>query len=212
MTTSSVQASLAEKAAVLKGKQPAKKRKSTWHQPTLEDLAEGTVLAFDQTFSKTGFAVVKRGLFGLTVLAHGFLNEPPIPDSPRFWDILQRTEWMGERMGGVVRDTRSMLGPGQGFEVVHEAPILHGMRVESSLLGAVKVWEACKANGLPQPTIVENRHMLNTLCPPTDRSGKPAIKRAVNQFHDTNKGWNEHNRDALALALTHLIFKKRATS
>lgn len=206
----SIQQSLADKAAVLKGKQP-QKRKSTWKRPTKDDLAYGQVLAFDQTFSKTGWVLLSNTEHGFDVVAKGFIQEPPIPDeSQKFRDILQRTEWMGERIHRALVDCLHTL---PGLHVVHEAPILHGNRIEASLLGAVKVWEACKAEEISKPGIVENRRMLTVLVPPGERvnqTGKSHIRRALAHLVDTSTGWNEHNRDALALALTYLIDKKRA--
>lgn len=206
----STQQRLVEAAEALKGK--TKPKKSTWKAPTPEALAEGKVLAFDQTFSKTGWALLDTTQGGCTVLTKGYIQEPPIPDeSSRFRDILRRTDWMGERITEVVRDCLHVFGR---VEVLHEAPILHGNRVEASLLGAVKVWEACKTYHLGQPVIIENRRMLTVLVPPGERvnqTGKSHIRRALEPFVDTSgRGWNEHNRDALALALTYLHDKKKA--
>lgn len=203
----SIEESLAEKAAVLvsKSEQRRASRTPPWTPPSVDDIGEGTVLAFDQTFSKTGWVLLSGPL---TVIRKGYLYEPPIPDSLRFFDVLQRTDWMGDRIRQVVLDVYEEYGAG-GFDVVHEMPILQGMRVESSLLGATKVWEACKYLALPTPTILSKTRVAGLLCPPGDRKGKSAITRGLAALIDTSKGWNEHNRDALALAITFLHDKKR---
>lgn len=205
------EAYLIEVANDLKAKK-AKRAPRQWRQPTLDDLADGHVFAFDQTFSKTGWALVRNDQQhgGFTVLARGFIAEPPIPDSPRFWDILQRTAWMGDRITRVLKDHWVS---GRDIAIVHEQPILQGMRIESSLLGAVKVWDAAHAMGQGTPTIISKTHVAGVLMPPSDRSGKGAVTRALSHFIDTTKradGWNEHTRDALVLAITYLYDQKQA--
>lgn len=197
--------SLLSKAAEVKGKAP-KKKKSTWSRP--EVIPDGRVLAFDQTFSKTGwcYVVVQNGV--IEVRAKGFIQEPPIPDTPAFADILQRSEWMHDRIKAVIWDT---LRDTYDFTIVHEAPVLHAMRVEASLLGAFAVRMATRQITTKTPVIVENRRMLGLLVPPDERynmPGKSHITRALLPYVDTRKGWNEHNRDALSLALTYLHDKE----
>lgn len=199
--------SLAAKAAEITGKAPKRKKKE-WEPPTLDDFADGHVLAFDQTFSKTGwcFVIVLDGV--IDVIAKGFLQEPPIPDKPAFEDILQRAEWMHDRILGVIQETQKHT---YDFTVVHEAPVLHAMRVEASLLGGLAVRMACRRVLGRLPYIIENRRMLGLLVPPDERynmTGKSHITRALLPYVDTRKGWNEHNRDGLALALTYLHDKE----
>jgi hypothetical protein len=206
----SVEESLADKAAALKGVAVKRSRKTTWIKPTGEDFADGLVLAFDQTFSKTGWCLVDVKDGEVDVQIKGFIQEPPIPDKPAFEDILQRSEWMYDRIYAVIWEATEW-GP---FGVVHEAPVLHAMRVEASLLGALAVRLATRKVLGQSPVIIENRRMLGLLVPPDERynqTGKSHITRALLPYYDTRKGWNEHNRDALALALTHLYDKKRAT-
>lgn len=198
--------SLAAKAAEVKDKAPKKKAKSTWARP--EVIPDGRVLAFDQTFSKTGwcFVVVQDG--AIDVRAKGFIQEPPIPDMPAFEDIIQRSEWMYDRLCGVLRIIQADTWD---FTVVHEAPVLHAMRVEASLLGALAVRLAVRRVMGMTPRIIENRRMLGVLVPPDERynmTGKSHITRALLPYVDTRKGWNEHNRDSLALALTYLHDKE----
>jgi hypothetical protein len=196
--------SLAEKAAALQGKAKAKK-KPDWSRPAT--IPDGRVLMFDQTFSKTGwcFLTVQKGV--LDVVDKGFLQEPPIPDTPKFEDILQRTEWMYDRMCQVMATCRLHT---YDFTVGHEAPILHGNRVEASLMGGFACRLACRHVLGKKPRIIENRTMLGLLVPPDERYnqvGKSHIKRALMPYWDVSHGWNEHNRDALALGLTHLLTK-----
>lgn len=208
----SIEESLAEKAAALTSRSQQRRASRTpkWEPSSLDDLASGRVLAFDQTFSKTGWVMVEVRDGALTIHAKGFINEPPIPDNAKFEDILQRSEWMYDRICLAIAE---VLGHMFDFDVVHEAPILHGLRVESSLLGALAVRLACVRLLSRRPSIVENRRMLAILLPPGERMnqvGKGHITRGLLPFLDTRKGWNEHTRDGLALAITYLYDKKRA--
>lgn len=192
---------LTQQADAIKGKTPRKK-KSTWKRP--ETIPDGRVLAFDQTFSKTGwcFVIVKDGKIG--VIGKGFIQEPPIPDKPAFEDILQRSEWMYDRICDVIYEVQQHT---YDIDICHEAPVLHAHRVESSLLGGFAVRLAARRVMGKTPIIVENRHMLGLLVPPDERynqKGKSHITRALLPYVDTAKGWNEHTRDSLALALTFL--------
>ncbi len=206
-----LEASLAEKAATLRAKAP-KSRKVIWNRPVPSSFSEGTVLSFDQTFSKTGWCLVRVEDRSIDVLAKGFIQEPPIPDTAKFEDILQRSEWMYDRIGHVIRsEVIDRALDGDGFTVIHEAPILHGMRIEASLLGGFAVRIATRRALGTIPVIVENRRMLAVLVPPEERlnqAGKSHITRALLPYWDTRKGWNEHNRDALALGLTYLHDKE----
>lgn len=205
-----VEQALAAKAAEVIDKAPKRKAKPTWVRP--EVIPDGRVLAFDQTFSKTGwcFVIVTDGV--IEVRAKGFIQEPPIPDLKGFEDILQRSEWMYGRILDVIVDT---MRDTYDIAVVHEAPVLHAMRVEASLLGGFAVRLATRRAMSRAPHIVENRRMLGLLVPPDERynqTGKGHITRALLPYVDTRKGWNEHNRDGLALALTYLYDKEDSSA
>lgn len=202
----SIEQSLADKAAELTGRAPKKKR-TTWAAPTMEDFAYGTVFAFDQTVSKTGYCLIKNGGLGhIQVFRHGKLVEPPIPDLVGFEDVLQRATWMAERIRAVIWEAQ---GLHPDLVVVHERPIVAGHRIESSMLGALGVSLACSSLGIKR-FMIASQHTYKVLCPPEDRGVKPGITRAVARYFDHTGGrdWNQDSRDALALALTYLYDQK----
>lgn len=198
------------KAAVVKGVTTAKaKRTSTWQAPALDRFAYGTVLAFDQTYSKTGFVVLSHRPSGLKVHRKGKIVEPPLPDLKGFADTIQRSVWMTERIHNLIQET---LLEHPTAQIAHEMPAAHGHRIESSLIGAIAIHLACERLPRPKPAMVAKQHVAAVLCPPSDRGGKPAIKRAVNRYIDTStRDWVEDSRDALAIALTYLYDRKQAS-
>lgn len=194
------------KAAVLKGSQPKKKRVGSWVQPVLDDLAYGTVLAFDQASTKTGFCLLTHRPSGITVHRHGKLVEPPVPDLKGFEDDLQRATWMAERTENILVEA-ALEHP--TLVVVHEMPAVRGPRSDSSKMAALGVRLACSRHGY-KPTMVNKQHVAAVLCPPDDRDGKPAIGRAVQHLIDAaSREWNQDSRDAAALALTYLYDRKK---
>lgn len=204
----SIEASLADKAATLKGKAP-KSRKKVWNAPLATDFKQGLVLAFDQTFSSTGWALVWcDGQGDIEVWAKGYINETKrIPDVPAVDDVLMRTSNMGHRIKKVFVQVRTeeVRHNVARFVVVHEQPMLNGYRPESALLGAREVRRVSEEEQRPVVTI-SNTRRITLLVDPDDRmNGKPAIKRALSRYVPVaEKGWNEHTRDALALALVYL--------
>jgi hypothetical protein len=208
----SIETSLAEKAATLKSKTKTKPKK-VWRAPEVTDFKQGLVLAFDQTFSSTGWALVWcDGEGTIEVWAKGYLNETKrIPDVPAVDDVLMRTSNMGHRIKEVFIQVRTeeIRHNVARFVVVHEQPMLNGYRPESALLGAREVRRVAEEEQRPVTT-VSNTRRITLLCEPDDRpNGKPAIKRALLRYLPVGeKGWNEHTRDALALALVYLHDKE----
>lgn len=207
----SIEDLLAEKAAALKGKAKPKKAKAAWQPPLVTSFKEGLVLAFDQTFSSTGWALVYcDGQGDIQVWAKGYLNETKrIPDVPAVDDMLMRTANMGHRITEVFAQARmeEVRRNVARFVVVHEQPMLNGYRPESALLGAREVRRVFGEGSDRRPvTTISNTRRITMLVDPDDRpNGKPAIKRALMRYVPVSeKGWNEHIRDALALALVYL--------
>lgn len=192
------------KAAVVKGlpSAPKKKRKSTWQPPEMDRFAYGTVFAFDQTATKTGYCLFTHGPGLLVVHRKGKLVEPPLPDLKGFADLIQRSVWMTERIQNVIFEAKQ---DHPEMAVAHEFPISQGYRVESSLVGAIAVNLACSHLCIKKPTMISKTRVASVLCPPEDRIGKPAIGRAVNRYFDTaSREWNQDSRDAFAIGLTYL--------
>lgn len=199
-------------AALNKGK-PKRSAKKEWRAPTWEDFANGLVCSFDQTFTNTGWVIFRKRDSEVEVIDRGTLREPPVPGLKGFEDTLQRAEWMCERIATIPPKAVACedVLTGEECVFVHEIPAVQGMRIESSLLGALGVRQAVTA--LPEPRkriAVGNQHMKVVMLPMEMRHEKRFITTAVNRYTDT-RGWNEHTRDALALGLTYLYDAKRAS-
>lgn len=196
-------------AALTKGK-PKRAPKKVWAAPKLEDFANGLVCAFDQTFTNTGWAILRKDDDWVQVLDKGTIREPPVPGLKGFEDTLQRAEWMCERIKPIPEKALTYAKHDESCVFVHEIPAVQGMRIESSLLGALGVRQAVTALRDPYKRVaVGNQHMKAVMLPPEMRHEKRFITTAVNRYTDT-RGWNEHTRDALALGLTYLYDVKRA--
>lgn len=203
----SVERSLADKAKALKAGAKAPRKKKEWVPPTLADFAPGHVLAFDQTFSNTGYCHIWFSGTTLSVLARGIIREPPLPDLTGQEDTLQRATWMAERIKNIHWECSNAIMQNGDLVVVHERPIVHGMRIESSLLGGLGVWLAVSPK---KPVLIHNTRMRGVMTGQPRSNSKALITEACNRYIDT-KGWNADQRDALCLALTYLYDKKRAT-
>ena len=179
------------------------------HDNAPERLAYGSVLSFDQTLTSCGIALVKHDDSGLRVS----------------WTELIRPDARGE-VGFLGTYTKALdlhealLALDSATEVfddaeviVHEMPSTGGHRTESALLAGYIV-RVLAAECLTPCTMVANASMRALLVPPDrrkDRSKAP-IREAVDAlFADRGEGpWNEHVRDAVGLALTHLKHRRTA--
>lgn len=197
---------LAQAALTLKAKGRAPKAKKVWEPPALSDFAPGHVLAFDQTFSNTGFCHIWFSGTTLSILRRGVIKEPPIPDLSGQEDTLQRACWMAERIRNIYVECSNAIMDNGNLTVVHERPIVHGMRIESSLLGGLGVWLAISPK---KPVLIHNTRMRSVMTGQARSNSKALITEACERYLST-KGWNSDQRDALCLALTYLYDKKRA--
>jgi len=188
-----------------------KRAKKEWKRPGVDEFAEGSVLAFDQTFAKTGWCILTVYDGFLHIVAKGVLKEPP-SQFRGFEDTLMRALWMSDRITTVVVEyvmRQSSMVP-QPPVIVHEMPAVKGYRPESSLLAALAVRQAAARHDLGV-FMQSNSHMRTVMTPPgSDRQSKVPLREAANHYLDTSKGWNQDERDALLLGLTHLYDRKRA--
>ena len=199
---------LATMADALKAGKKAPRKKKEFVPPDISDFAPGHVLAFDQTFSKTGFVHLWFNGTTLAILRRGVILEPPIPDLSGQEDTLQRATWMAERIRNIHSECSNAIMDNGNLVVLHERPATSGYRIESSLMGALGIWLALSPR---RPEIVSSTHVRAVLTGQAHSRAKSLITAAVNRYIDT-KGWNADQRDALALALTYLYDKKQAAA
>jgi hypothetical protein len=187
------------------------RKKKEWVAPTMDDFMPGAVLAYDQGAFTTGWCYLWVDANGtLCVLDKGVFKEPPVPALKGYADTLQRATWMGERLMAHVNDTARLLPTNPNdYWIVCEMPSVAGWRPELSLMGALAL-RLATAKSQVRVRMVQNQHMRSVLVGPTEDTSKRVVKEAVGRYTNvTGAGWNEHNRDALALGLTFLYDEKR---
>lgn len=195
---------IAEHVAAKGVKKPSKK---VWTAPVEADFGLGTVLAFDQTATKTGFAVVRHGHDGLYVLDGNLVETKAGEGLVGFEQTLRKSVAMEQALSRVV-----MLLGASVDAIVHEMPAVSGYRIESSLLGAhaVRMAALAHARGVPVRTI-SNQAMRAVLNAPEQRDEKRYVGIAVDALiprqQRTTKRWNQDVHDAVGLALTYLYQK-----
>jgi hypothetical protein len=171
----------------------------SWAEPRLCDFRPGRVLAFDPSLSSTGWVNlrVRRPLeevFLIEVLGKGTLRVRTGTTGYR------GTYEKASRMKALIEETiwreSSMLFPPA---IAWEAPAVRGHRLESSLIAGYLVYEASHRAGLD---VSANHASWRLTGDPSHDKG--AIKAAVARYAPETEGrtWNEHERDALAIALT----------
>jgi hypothetical protein len=167
-----------------------------WKPLRLFDFAwERAVLAFDQSLTNCGWVrftiysgkivVYSRGTLRPSVSTIGFVGT---------WDKAAKLR----------KDLAMILSWYPGVDVVYENPAVHGHRLESSLLAGQVLYELAGERGYH----IDAQHACKVLCGRPLRSGdrKKAIRLSVARYipGSETRAWNEHQRDAAALGLTHL--------
>lgn len=190
--------------AARKVREPSKK---VWSAPAAEDFAFGTVLAFDQTITKTGVALVDHDYTGIHVRVTNLIK-PVAGDHLRgFEQTLTKSLAMERGVCGV------LLMLGKVDAIVHEMPSVMGYRIESSLLAAHSVRSMASQHSRGVPVhMVSNQAMRAVLNAPDQRDEKKYVKAAVEALVDMSaRGpgpWNQDVHDAVGLALTYLHKQK----
>lgn len=158
----------------------------------------GRILAFDQALANTGWVLVngnpwrlyQTGAIRTSSVFQGHVGN------------LSRQQDLREEVGGLIETWNPDL-------IVHETPPVGGrmQRPESSLLGASAIWSAALDRSVPL-CMVSAQTAKKRLCDIRD-ADKRMVRKGLEQllpetvFEAKNKKmqWNEHVRDALALAV-----------
>jgi hypothetical protein len=187
-----------------------------WVPPTIGDLGYGVVIAFDQTLSATAGMCVHRENDGLAVRGVRMMGGT----SSSLDDLgneanLQKGVTLHHRF---IEFLMGMRGhhPGEQITVVHEAPPVGGgtiRRPESSLLAAQALRIAADRLDIPvAPMVTSNAHK-KTVCG-DGRADKAEAHRALALLAEAlpirgyAKVSNSDKRDALCIAITHLMRTK----
>lgn len=189
------------RAKIAEGKKP-KASKKKWEQPTVDDLAIGHVLAFDQTLSNTGMAWVINDKQGLRAIDCANLKPPP-DDYKGHEGSIKKGLWLHSKF----QRLRGECAGRNAQEIVYEQPPVMGYRIESSLMAAM-------ALRLAWPTAVGiyNQHAKAIFLGPGQHT-KADVKECINSYIlPPRSPWNEHVRDAVLLGLTYLYDLKKEQS
>jgi Holliday junction resolvasome RuvABC endonuclease subunit len=182
--------------------EPKAKKAPVWRPVHPWDLAMGVVLAFDQSLASTGWVLLSvHGDSGSTVVLTGTLRNvgDPLKGSAR---VLERFD---ELRADLYDITRLVLPE---TLIVHESPPSAAMmRPESSLLAAAAVRTVFSPRKVGA---VQGQHVKKVVTG-NGNAAKPEVAKAVKamtwiQGIDLLK--NEHQRDALAIAVTFMIDEK----
>lgn len=174
-------------------------RTPQWAAPQPADFRPLEVLAFDPSLSATGWVmlrvsrlvperrritVVSKGTLRVRVAANGYLGT--YEKASRMKAQVEETLWreIDWRYPAVI---------------AWEAPAVRGHRLESSLIAGYLVYQASHGAGL---AVSANHASWQLTGDPSH--GKDAIRQAVARYVPAAAGrkWNEHERDALAIALS----------
>ena len=167
-----------------------------WHPPLAGQFRHRMpVRAWDATLSHCGWVIAERvdrevrvydrGTIHLDTCLTGYLST-----------------WEKARL--LRAEVRDLLDSYPGLTEVVESPVVKGNRLESSLIAGMTIW--LETAGAAQ---VSRTHVFSVLTGnPRLKSadGKKAVKAAVARYvpESATRKWDEHQRDALAVALTYL--------
>lgn len=179
-------------------------RQPPWHPPAITDfLPDVVIAAFDASLLNTGWVAVRLVGAAFEVIGHGTIRpKTPAAGYMATWErarLLEKGLW---DEGVVMR----FIKPGDVLMAVEAPPVGGGHRTESSLVAGLTVWRLSPRKCQP----VSATHVSAVLLgDPRIKSAerKPAIRRAVCALVPEAAGrtWNEHERDALSVALTRLF-------
>jgi hypothetical protein len=173
-------------------------RPAPWTAPQLADFRALRVIAFDPSLTSTGWVFLRvRGWTPrdrLVVAAKGTLRVRT--ELTGYLGTYDKASRMRALIQEVIWREQDLRFPAA---IAWEAPAVRGHRLESSLIAGLCVYEACGGAG----SAISANHASWRL------TGSPAhdkreIAAAVARYLPETAGrtWNEHERDALAIALT----------
>lgn len=158
-------------------------------------FGNGEVLAFDQTLTKTGWALVKSGTGKITVPECGVLR-PPKAETQGFEDNYARALWLYDEMLNLI----VRYNP---FIIVQEMPAVGGYRTDSSLMAGLSLRIA--AQGCGKTVFMISQQTAKKLATGNAKAEKRDVKKAVEARVDLlDKKISQDISDAIALALVHL--------
>lgn len=148
------------------------------------------IASFDQAIAKTGWVALKDK----DILNLGKITTEQVASG--FEDILQRATELYSKAQDIIAIVRPDI-------VVHEMPIVQmkkkGMHSDSPVVAATAI--RCAALSMDVPVMQIQNQSAKLHLTGNRGATKADIKKAVDALYPDVKGFNEDNRDALALAL-----------
>lgn len=186
--------------------------RETWRPPTINDLGFDIVIAFDQTLAATaamcvhrhGDALAVRGVKMLSGHSNATGDEGNLQKGVSLYHDL--TYYLAGALSHHA----------EGVTVVHEAPSVGGgtlHRPESSLLAAQALRLACDRIDIPVAPMVSSSAHKKAICG-DGRATKNEAHEALAELAESLpiQGYqavrNSDKRDALCIAITHLMRSK----
>lgn len=180
-----------------------KTTKENYRPPRPEDFRHSRILAFDQTLSNCGWAILDTKGLGPRVSACGVIKPPAFERGEKGFEATFVKSMY------IARDIRTLLEEldGQFEEAVAELPAVMGYRTESSLVAGVTIIQKLDELGYEMPVFIPRQRAAAILA--GDRRASKAVCKGVVEdlIEDRRpKGspWNEHVHDAVFAGLMHL--------
>lgn len=172
-------------------------RRKAWEAPAVTDFATGIcVRAFDQSLTNTGWVDIEiwPGLSEIRVWGRGTIKIAVA--SKGHTSTMDKADVLKQRL-------ESFAGGWDGDLVVGEVTPVMGYRLESSLMAGYVLRQVYR-----KVDFVSRQSALALLLPPDKRHEKIHSRLVLERYllvgTAAQKRWNEHERDALMLALTRL--------
>jgi hypothetical protein len=176
-----------------------KTRAEAWEPPQRSDFAQGVVVfAFDGSLGNAGWLSLWCADSVIMVRRKGTIR--PVTDLDGYRGTWERAIQVNTALLGLVDEEFA-----QADWIAVEAPMVAGgHRTESSLIAALQVWQwADPAKRMDVGATHVSKVLLGDARVSRDKR-KAAIKEAVARYipGSDERTWNEHERDAAAIALT----------
>lgn len=174
------------------------RRKPAWQPPVLDDFAPLVcVTAFDGSLGNAGWVRLDVGAEWVNVKGRGTIR--PYTELTGYRGTWDRAIQLERELGEI--GTEFALAD----YIAVEAPMVAGgHRTESSLIAGLMVWRLALPSRRLDVGATHVSHVLlgNAKVPAERRKGE--IKAAVARYipGSASRAWNEHERDAAAIALT----------
>lgn len=186
--------------------------KPPWSPPAWSDfLWHQTIIAFDASLVNTGWVIIRGWLRGLDVIGRGTIR--PQTEQTGYMATWERARLLEAALLGNAL-VASHVHDEVTLVAVEAPPVGGGLhRTESSLVAGLTVWRQAPF----RCAAVSATHVSAVLLGDPkilSRARKPAIKAAVCSYvpEAAKRGWTEHERDALSVALTRLFDLREAAA